>query len=163
MQKPGPIISGVMLIVLLALPQLIGYLGASMTFISVESWYPTLNKPPLTPPSWTFGVAWTTLYLLMGLASWLVWRSAGGIFRALPAFAIYFAQLGLNLAWSYFFFGRQEPLAGLIDIALLAAAILLTIILFWRVNRVAGALMLPYLAWVLFATYLNAGFVVLNG
>jgi tryptophan-rich sensory protein len=99
----------------------------------------------------------------MGIASWLVWRAAGG-FRAAPlAFIAYFGQLILNLAWSFLFFGQQAPLLGLIDLGALLAAIVLTTVLFWRKSRLAGALFVPYILWVAFAGYLNAAIVVLNG
>jgi len=163
MQKPGLILSIIVLVILVALPQLVGYLGATLTLMSVDTWYAGLTKPPLNPPNWTFGVVWTALYVLMGLASWFVWRAAGGFFKAPFAFLAYFGQLFLNLAWSYFFFGLQEPLAGLVDLGFLFAAILLTTVLFWRISRTAGALFLPYLLWVGFAGYLNAGIVTLNG
>jgi tryptophan-rich sensory protein len=162
MQKPGVVLSLVVLLILLALPQLVSYLGASLTFMSVGTWYVGLEKPPLTPPGGVIGMVWTVLYILMGIASWLVWRAAGGFFKAPLAFLAYFTQLGLNLAWSYFFFGRQEPLSGLIDLGLLLAAVLVTTVLFWRKSRAAGALFVPYALWVLFAGYLNAGIVVLN-
>jgi tryptophan-rich sensory protein len=162
MKKPGFVLSAIMLVLLLALPQLIGYVGATQTFTSVDTWYTTLTKPPLNPPDSTFGVVWTALYLIMGFASWLVWRAAGGLARAPLAFLAYFVQLALNQAWSFLFFGMQQPVSGLIDLVLLLAAIVLTTVLFWRKSKVAGALLLPYLAWVLFAGYLNAGIVVLN-
>lgn len=162
MQKPGFLISAVMLVALVALPQIVGYAGASLTFTSVGTWYAGLEKPPLNPPNWTFGVVWTALYVMMGFASWLVWRAVGGFGRASLAFTIYFGQLALNLAWSFLFFGQKEPLLALVDLALLLAAIIATAVLFWRKSKLAGALFLPYILWVGFAGYLNAGIVALN-
>lgn len=162
MTKSGLLKSGIMLVVLLAIPQIIGYLGASFTFMSVETWYQGLQKPPLNPPEWTFGVVWTALYLMMGFASWLVWRAAGGLFKAPFAFLAYGAQLFLNLAWSYYFFGLQAPVPALVDLALLLATIILTALLFARKSKVAGALFVPYILWVAFAGYLNAGIIFLN-
>ena len=163
MQRPGPLVSILMLLVLLALPQLVGYAGASLTFTSVGTWYAGLEKPALNPPSWTFGVVWTALYVLMGIASWLVWRAAGGLAKAPLAFLAYFSQLALNLAWSFLFFGRQTPLPALIDLGVLLLVIILTTILFWRKSKLAGALFVPYVLWVAFAGYLNAAIVALNG
>lgn len=162
MRKPGPLSSVLMLLVLIALPQLVGYAGASLTFTSVGTWYAELEKPALNPPNWTFGVVWTALYLLMGIASWLVWRAAGGLARAPLAFLAYFTQLALNLAWSFLFFGQQMPLFALVDLALLFVAILLTTVLFWRKSKLAGALFVPYILWVGFAGYLNAAIVALT-
>jgi len=163
MERPGLVPSIIAFILLLTLPQLVGYLGASLTFTSVQVWYVDLIKPPLNPPGWVFGVVWTALYFMMGFASWLVWRAAGGLLKAPLVFLAYFAQLGLNLAWSYFFFGRQDPAAALVDIALLLVVVIATLILFWQKSRAAGALMVPYILWALFATYLNAAILVLNG
>lgn len=162
MQKPGFLLSAVMLIALLALPQLVGYAGASFTFTSVGTWYAGLEKPALNPPNWTFGVVWTALYLMMGFASWLVWRAVGGFAKAPLAFAIYFLQLALNFAWSFLFFGQQAPFPALIDLGLLLAAIILTAVLFWRKSKLAGALFVPYILWVAFAGYLNASIYLLN-
>ncbi len=162
MQRPGPLVSILMLLVLLALPQLVGYAGANLTFTSVGTWYAGLEKPALNPPSWTFGVVWTALYVLMGIASWLVWRAAGGLAKAPLAFATYFVQLALNFAWSFLFFGQQAPLPALIDLGLLLAAIILTAVLFWRKSTLAGALFIPYILWVGFAGYLNAAIIALN-
>jgi benzodiazapine receptor len=128
--------------------------GAVFTTASVRSWYPMLKKPSWTPPSWIFGPVWTILYLMMGTAAWLVWckRDETTISRALILFAI---QLILNAAWSPLFFGLKNPLAGLLDILPLWAAILTTLIFFWRISPAAGVLMLPYWLWVSFATALN--------
>lgn len=163
MKTPGPIASTLMLIVLIALPQLVGYVGSSLTFISVETWYAGLEKPPLNPPNWAFDVVWTALFFIMGLASWIYWRAAGGIIGALFGLTIYGAQLGLNLSWSYFFFALQNAFAGLLVLIGLFAAIVVTTLLFSRKSRTAAYLMVPYILWVLFAGYLNAGIVLLNG
>jgi len=121
-----------------------------------DGWYESLTKPTWNPPSWVFGPVWTALYLSMGVASWLVWKRGqhpGPRTRA--PLAAYAVQLVLNALWSPLFFGLHRPDLALIDIALLWAAILATIILFWRVRPLAGAMLLPYLAWVTFATVLN--------
>ena len=128
-------------------------------------WYSALVKPPLTPPDTLFGPVWTLLYALMATAAFLVWREGRvqkkkrDVRRALIAFAV---QLGLNLVWSPFFFGLQDPQLALIDILALLTAIVWTIILFRRVSIVAAWLLVPYLLWVSFATYLNTAIWWLN-
>lgn len=115
------------------------------------SWYAGLNKPSWNPPPWIFGPAWTLLYTLMAVAAWLVWKRAG-FTRPL---ALYFVQLALNAAWTPIFFGAHELGWALIEIVAMWIAIALTLISFFRVNRAAGWLLAPYLAWVTFATALN--------
>lgn len=117
-------------------------------------WYAALNKPPLNPPNWIFGPVWTLLYISMAVAAWLVWRQAGwsGARAALLLFGV---QLLLNAAWSALFFGLQQPLWALVDIAALAVAIAATIAAFGRIKKSAAWLLAPYLAWVGFASYLN--------
>lgn len=132
-----------------------GWIGSLFTSMSVSTWYQTLEKPTFTPPSSVFGPVWTTLYLLMGVAAWLIWRQGldkPGVRVALIAFLV---QLGLNTLWSVLFFGLRNPLYGLVDIALLWIAILITILAFYRLSKPASALLLPYIAWVSFAAVLN--------
>ena len=136
----------------------VGGIAGFATSQSVVDWYPTLNKPAWTPPGWLFGPVWTLLYVMMAVAAWLVWR-AGDARQALGIFAL---QLALNMAWSFLFFGAKSPISGLVCIVLLWAAILATIVAFRRKSSVAAALMLPYLAWVSFATALNGAIVALN-
>jgi tryptophan-rich sensory protein len=126
-------------------------LGGLATASSVAEWYPTLNKPSWNPPSWVFGPVWTTLYIMMAVAAWLVWKRG----NSGPAMILFFAQLALNLAWSFLFFGARSPWLGLVDIAMLWLALLATVIVFFKRDRLAGALMLPYFAWVSFASFLN--------
>jgi len=128
--------------------------GAAFTGSSVSDWYPTLRKPSWNPPAWIFGPVWTALYLMMAIAAWLVWRRRGfgGAAGALGFFAL---QLALNALWSPLFFGLRNPLAGLVDIVPLWAAILATMVCFWRISPLAGALLVPYWLWVSFATALN--------
>ena len=125
-------------------------------------WYRALDKPAWTPPGWVFGPAWTLLYLSMGVAAWLVWRERLGQ-RALLPLALFGAQLVLNGLWSWLFFGLRRPDLALADIVALWLAIAATIVAFWGVRPVAGALLLPYLAWVTFATALNADIWRRNG
>jgi tryptophan-rich sensory protein len=139
----------------------IGGLGAWLTASTIGTWYPTLKRPPLTPPNWVFGPVWTTLYVLMGIAACLVWhkRRTSDVRSAMAAFAV---QLVLNLAWSGLFFALANPGAALVEIVVLWLAIGATVAAFGRHSSTAAALMTPYWLWVSFAVYLNAGFWWLN-
>lgn len=129
-------------------------IGGSATAGSVTSWYPTIAKPPWTPPSWLFGPVWTALYVMMAVAAWLVWRKAGWG-EGSKELGLFVFQLILNAVWSILFFGMRNPLAGLIDIVVLWVAIGLTVVVFARISKGAAALMVPYFLWVSFATALN--------
>lgn len=135
--------------------------GGAVTASSVGGWYAGLEKPGFNPPDWVFAPVWTVLYLMMAVAGWQVWRRAG--FRdgriALALFAI---QLALNLAWSFLFFGLRRIDLALVEIVVLLAVILLTTIHFWRIDRIAGLLFVPYAAWVAYALVLNVSLLVLN-
>ena len=126
-------------------------------------WYASLAKPDWTPPSWVFGPAWTILYAMMALAAWRLWRRLGArpleARRALVLFAV---QLALNLAWTPVFFGMQRPDLALVVILLLWVAIAATIVAAWQACKTAAALLMPYLAWVTFATALNMAIWRLN-
>jgi tryptophan-rich sensory protein len=135
---------------------LAGQLGGPDT-----AWFASLEKPAIYPePKW-FGIVWTILYVMIGFAVALVASAWGarGRTAALWAFAVHFV---LNLSWSYVFFGAQQITGGLIVLALIALTLLVVIALFWRVRKLAGVLLLPYLAWVLFASVLNYQFLQLN-
>lgn len=135
--------------------QAAGGIGALFTTAKIPTWYAAIVKPAWQPPSWLFGPVWTFLFLLMGVASAIVWQRRGQSPVAAAALTAYMVQLALNILWSYLFFGLQSPGAAFIEIFVLIAAIIVTLVLFWRVTPVAGWLMVPYLAWVLFASYLN--------
>jgi benzodiazapine receptor len=142
--------------------QLAGVLGAVFTRPAIPSWYAALKKPWFTPPNWLFGPAWITLYLLMAIAAWLVWQKGlahPGVRAALAAFV---TQLLLNALWAPVFFGLRAPLAGAVVIVLLWLAILLTMVLFWKISRPAAWLLLPYLLWVTYASALNGAICFLN-
>lgn len=141
---------------------LVGALGGLATSSSVRDWYPTLNKPSFNPPAWVFGPVWTTLYILMGVSAFLVWRRRQLDPRWKPASVALLVQLLLNAAWSPAFFGLRSPEAGLAVIVPLWLAIVVTIVLQRRVSTLSAALLLPYLAWVSFATVLNLSLVRLN-
>jgi benzodiazapine receptor len=137
-------------------------IASAFTARSVRTWYPTLRKPPGNPPSAYFGPVWTVLYLLMTIAAWNVWRVSGGWDGASTAITVFLIQLALNAAWSAIFFGLRSPALALAEIILLWAAILATTILFWRISTFSGALLVPYVGWVAYAAYLNAGIWHLN-
>jgi translocator protein len=144
------------------LPLGVGALGGLATSTSVRTWYPNLVRPSFAPPSWLFGPVWTTLYVMMGVASWLVWREGFTKPEVRSALALYGVQLAFNLAWSWLFFGLRQPLLALIDIVVLLALVALTVGRFAPVSRTAAGLMLPYLVWVAFAAALNGAFWWLN-
>jgi tryptophan-rich sensory protein len=136
-------------------------LGAKVTVPEIPTWYATLAKPSWTPPRAAFPIVWPILYFLMAISVWLIWEAPPSSLRtlALAAFAI---QLLLNAVWSPIFFGNHNLLAGLIVILLLVVAIAVTIATAIKVNYFAAALLLPYLAWILFAAALNGRIVSLN-
>lgn len=144
-------------------------LGSIATAPQIDGWYRTLAKPEWTPPGYLFGPVWTTLYLMMAIAAWLVWRtrrqeasttadpaSPVTARSVVPALALFLLQLALNVAWSWIFFGMQSPGWAALELAALWLAIAATIVAFFRHSRLAGWLMTPYLAWVSFAAALNA-------
>ena len=125
-------------------------------------WYSQIQKPSWTPPAWLFGPVWSALYLMMAVAAWWVWRQ-GGWGGQRGALTLFLVQLVLNAAWSGLFFGLRSPSLGVIGIALLWIAILLTVLAFFRVSPLAGWLMVPYLLWVSYASALNFTIWRLNG
>lgn len=130
----------------------VGALGASVTAPAIPTWYAALAKPSFNPPNWLFAPVWTALYVMMAVAAWLVWRR-GAIGIAAPG--LFALQLGLNSAWSMLFFGLHRIDLALVDIVLLLAAIGATALVFRARSTAAALLLLPYLAWVCFATLLN--------
>jgi tryptophan-rich sensory protein len=128
--------------------------GSLATGRSVDGWYDQLAKPSWTPPGWVFGPVWTALYLMMAAAAWAVWWHEG-LRGALLPLGIWLAQLLLNGAWSVIFFGLHQPGWALAELVVLWAAILVTLVAFWRVVPAAGWLMVPYQLWVTFAGALN--------
>jgi tryptophan-rich sensory protein len=135
-----------------------GGIAGAVTDPNISEWYDRLNRAPGTPPNWVFPVVWSAQYVLIGWAAWLVWREPDHR-RALRP---WFAQLVFNFLWSPAFFGLHSPGLGLVAIVPLLASIVWTIVAFSRVNPLAGWLMVPYLIWGSYATYLNAGFFYLN-
>jgi translocator protein len=143
------------LVGLLVLCLAVGGGAGFLTAQSVVTWFPTLVKPSFNPPAWLFAPVWTTLYVMMAVAAWLVWLRKGSL-------VLFYVQLALNFAWSLLFFGLHSPALALVDIVALWIAILLTLLAFWKIDRRAGWLLVPYLAWVSFAGVLNASIWWLN-
>jgi tryptophan-rich sensory protein len=143
----------------------IGYFSGMATQSSIKTWFPTLVKPSFNPPNWIFAPVWSMLYIMMGIAAGLVWNRLEFsndkelVKKSLLFFAI---QLGLNALWSVLFFGLRNPMLALIEIVLLWLMIYETYIKFGKIDKIAGYLFLPYLAWVSFATVLNASIWWLN-
>ncbi|MBC7419019.1 MAG: tryptophan-rich sensory protein [Pedobacter sp.] len=133
----------------------IGSLGAWATAGGVKNWYPTINKPSFNPPSWLFAPVWTTLYILIGIAAYLVWQRRKSVPHFPRTIAIYLIQLILNLAWSFIFFYMHEIGFALAEIILMFMMILFNGLYFYRISKWAGFLFIPYLLWVGFATFLN--------
>ena len=139
-----------------------GAVGTVYTLPQITSWYASLIKPGWTPPNWAFGPIWTTLYVLMGIALFLVWREGFARKDVKIAIVIFAIQLILNVMWSLVFFGGHNILGGLILIIVLWISILINIIVFYRISRPAGLILVPYLIWVTIAAYLNYSVYLLN-
>lgn len=152
--------SALALLAFLAASFAVSALGGLATAGSITTWYPTLAKPSFNPPNWLFGPVWTTLYIMIAVAGWRVWRRVG--FTDKRAFAAFGAQLALNLLWPVLFFGLQALAFALAGLVLLWISIAVTLLMFWRHDRVAALLLAPYLAWVTFAGALNAAIWSLN-
>mgnify|MGYP006288657095 CR=1 FL=1 len=142
--------------------ELAGIMGSVFTFSSVRVWYPTLIKPWFTPPSWVFGPVWTTLYALMGISLFLIWKQGIDRKEDYIAVGLFATQLFLNGLWTFLFFGLQNLLLGLIEILILLLFILLTTIKFYTIDKRAAYLLVPYIAWVCIATALNYSLYLLN-
>jgi benzodiazapine receptor len=150
------------LVVSIVACQVAGAIGSIFTTPAIPTWYAALEKPFFTPPNWLFAPAWITLYLLMAIAAFLIWRQGLGQKGVNSALLVFLVQLVLNALWSVVFFGLHSPLWGAVVILALWVAILLTIIRFFKLSTAAGALLLPYILWVSFASALNIAILVLN-
>ncbi|MBI2593473.1 tryptophan-rich sensory protein [Candidatus Daviesbacteria bacterium] len=148
-----------------------GVLGSVFTVSSIPTWYATLNKPVFSPPNWIFAPVWTILYILIGISLYLVWvkKNPSATSTALSTSSlrikvptVFWVQLILNAVWSMIFFGLKNPTLALVDVIALWIAIFLTIKSFHKINKFAANLLIPYLAWVSFATILNIFIVLLN-
>ncbi len=152
----------VKLVIAIVVTQLAGIIGSLFTFSAIPTWYATLTKPELNPPSWVFGPVWTTLYILMGVSVFLIWQKGWERRDVKIAVSVYGVQLVLNALWSIVFFGMQSPGLALVNIALLFVSIVSTMILFYKISRPAMYLLIPYILWVSFASYLNYAIYALN-
>ncbi|MFH1565505.1 MAG: TspO/MBR family protein [bacterium] len=148
------------LIICFVLPQLAGAIGSLFTAPSITGWYMDLIKPSFSPPNWIFGPVWITLYLMMGLSAYLVWNSKNK--KAVLAFNLFLIHLFFNTVWSIIFFGMQNPGLAFLDIIILLIFIIVLIIKFYNINKIASYLLIPYFLWVSFASALNYFIWVLN-
>ncbi|MFA6554567.1 MAG: TspO/MBR family protein [Candidatus Paceibacterota bacterium] len=143
------------LIIAIVVSELAGIIGTVFTSPSVTGWYSTLIKPSFNPPSWVFGPVWTTLFVLMGIAAFLIWKKGLERRDVKIALSIFIGQLVLNTLWSIIFFGIHSPGGAFIEILFLWMAILATIISFYKISKAAAYLLIPYILWVSFAMFLN--------
>lgn len=149
-------------IIAVAASQAAGIIGSIFTVSSVGTWYATIVRPEFAPPNWVFAPVWTTLFALMGIAAFLIWKKGLDRKDVKIALGIFLGQLVLNTLWSVIFFGLQNPGGALVEIIFLWLAILATIVAFYRVSKAASYLLVPYILWVSFATYLNYAIWTLN-
>jgi translocator protein len=149
------------LIVSLILPLGIGAFAGIFTMDAIPGWYETLNQPSFNPPNWVFGPVWTTLYFLMGISLFLIWKQSISKERN-RAILVFCIQLFLNFCWSFLFFYYHEIGPALVEIILLWLSIFSMILLFYRIKPLAGYINIPYILWVTFAIILNAAYYFLN-
>lgn len=144
--------------------EMAGIVGSLFTFPAIGTWYATLTKPAIAPPNWIFGPVWTSLYALMGISLALVWQKKSAKIKKERerGIRLFFLQLGLNVLWSLVFFGLHNPQLALVEIVLLWVAVAATLKVFASISRPAAYLLVPYLAWISFAGYLNYQLWVLN-
>lgn len=152
----------VRLVIALLLPQVAGITAALVTETGESSWYRTLQKPDWNPPNWLFAPVWTTLYIMMGVAFYLIWKSSAPSAQKRPAMRFWITQLVFNFFWTIVFFGLHQPGWALAEICCLWMLILITIFLFARISRLAAWLLVPYISWVSFAALLNYAIWELN-
>jgi len=149
------------LIVSIILPLGIGSIAGIFTSHAIPEWYETLNQPSFNPPNWIFGPVWTTLYFLMGVSLFLIWKESANKDRN-RAILVFMIQLILNFCWSFLFFYYHQIGLALVEIVLLWISIISMILLFYRIKPMAAYINIPYLLWVTFATILNAAYYFLN-
>ena len=150
-----PLTAVIKFIVAIVVCQLAGVVGSVFTTPSIPTWYAALQKPGFTPPNWIFGPVWTTLFVLMGIAAFIVWNKGLDKEGVKAALVLFIIQLLLNMLWSFLFFTLHSPLYAFVEIIILWLAILLTMVKFFPISRAAGYLLLPYILWVSFAAVLN--------
>ena len=149
------------LFVSIALPLGLGAIAGLFTAEAIPEWYTTLNRPSFNPPNWIFGPVWTTLYMLMGISIFLIWKQDVSKERNV-AILIFMLQLFLNFGWSFIFFYFNMIGFALIEIVFLWISIVIMLGLFYKIKPMAAYINIPYLIWVTFATILNAGYFILN-
>jgi benzodiazapine receptor len=142
--------------------QMAGIIGSIFTTNSVDTWYREISRPSFTPPNWLFAPVWITLYLLMGISAYLVWKKGANKKEVKTALILFFIQLVLNSLWSIIFFGLHLTLIAFIEIILLWFVILFMIIKFYSISKTASLIQIPYILWVSFAAVLNFSFAALN-
>jgi benzodiazapine receptor len=142
--------------------QLAGVAGSFFTMRSLSTWYAALQKPDFTPPGWVIGAVWVILYTFMGIALYLVWKKGLDRIDVKIAVSVFAGQLFLNFVWTFLFFGMRLPFYAFIEIVLLLVVIAVNIALFYRIDKKAGLLLVPYIAWTAFAAFLNYSVWVLN-
>lgn len=159
-----------LLTISIAVPLIAGAVGSIFTSESVDTWFQTIEKPSFAPPNWLFGPVWTTLYVLMGVSLFLVWRATSTATfhedrrsrKKIAAFIAFGTQLILNVLWSFLFFGLRSPQLAFAEIMILLISIVMTIVIFSKISKLAAVLMLPYAGWVTFASFLNLQIWLLN-
>jgi tryptophan-rich sensory protein len=142
--------------------QVAGLIGSVFTTPAIPTWYASLKKPFFTPPSWIFAPVWVTLFTLMGISLYIVWKKGFDRREVRRGVSLFGVQLVLNVLWSVVFFGMRSPLYGLVIIVLLWAVLLATVITFYRISKPAGILLIPYFLWGSFASVLNLAILTLN-
>jgi tryptophan-rich sensory protein len=150
------------LVIAIVVSELAGIVGSVFTVSSIPTWYATLQKPSFSPPNWIFGPVWTTLYFLMGIAVFLVWKKGLERKDVKIALGVFGGQLVLNALWSIIFFGLHNPFWAFVEIIVLWLAILWTMFAFYKISRPAAYLLLSYILWVSFAAYLNYSIWIIN-
>ena len=152
----------IVLIIAILVCQVAGIIGSTFTYPSIGTWYAELEKPFFTPPNWVFGPVWITLYTLMGISLFWIWQKGPSKENVRSALLAFFGQLVINSVWSIVFFGLQSPFYALILIVMLWFLILLTIFKFYKIDKKAGSILIPYIIWVTIATALNYYIFILN-
>jgi tryptophan-rich sensory protein len=142
-------------IIAIAIPLVVGFASGFFTITGAGSWYQTIQRPSWNPPNRVFGPVWTTLYILMGIALFIIWKADAGIKMKKQAILLFTIQLTLNFFWSFIFFNQQQPGWAFAEIVILWVFILLTIFAFAKINKTAAWLLVPYISWVSFASILN--------
>jgi tryptophan-rich sensory protein len=154
--------SAALLVICIAIPLVIGFIGSFLTMPDIAGWYAGLQKPSFNPPAWIFGPVWTLLYILMGASLWLIVKDGIGDTLVQQAVILFFAQLAANLAWSIIFFGMHLLFVAFVEVLVLFALIAATAFTFRRINPAAAWLLVPYLCWTAFASVLTGTIWLLN-